>query len=306
MHELLDRRGRGLVHHFQAGGDDAGGDDLRHRVAGAHHVVEGGKHALRELRLGHQLDGDLGEHHQHALGAGDQRQEVIAGRIERAGADLDDLAVDRHTAHAQQVVHRQAVLEAMHAAGVLGDVAADRARDLRGRVRRVIEAVGCRHLGDREVAHAWLHHRRARQRIELEDAVEARQRQQHAASVRQRAARQSGTRAARHHRHAQLEAGAQHRHHLLLGRRQRHHQRQRAVGGQAVALVGAQILGLVHQRARGQHAAERLDHPHLVDLGKIALGLPERQHFGLCVHDCRSSPWAPAGVLARRVAEAKV
>ena len=42
----------------------------------------------------------------------------------------------------------------MHAARVLGDVAADRARDLRRRIRRVVEAVRRRRLGDREVAHA--------------------------------------------------------------------------------------------------------------------------------------------------------
>ena len=55
----------------------------RHRLAGAHHVVEGGEHALRELRLGHELDGDLGDHDQHALRAGDQRKQVVARRIER-------------------------------------------------------------------------------------------------------------------------------------------------------------------------------------------------------------------------------
>jgi len=172
----------------------------------------------------------------------------------------------------------------MHAARVLGDVAADRTGDLRRWIGRVVQAMRCGGLGNRQVAHARLHHCGARERVELQDAGEARQRQQHAARVRQRPARQAGTRTARHHRHAQLEAGAQHRDHLLLGGRQRHHQRQRPVGGQAVAFVGAQVLGVVHQRAGRQHAGQRRDHPRLVHRRKIALGLTERQRFVLQHH----------------------
>jgi hypothetical protein len=71
VHELLDGRGGRLVHHLEAGRDDAGGDDRGHRVAGLHHVVEGRQHALGELGLGGELDRDLGDHRQHALRAGD-------------------------------------------------------------------------------------------------------------------------------------------------------------------------------------------------------------------------------------------
>jgi hypothetical protein len=44
------------------------------------------------------------------------------------------LALDREDVHLEQVVHGQAVLQAVHATGVFGDVAADGAGDLRGRV----------------------------------------------------------------------------------------------------------------------------------------------------------------------------
>src|SRR3712207_7896502 len=44
-----------------------------------------------------------------------------------------------HDAQAGHVVRREAVLEAVRAAGVLGDVAADRADDLARRVGRVVE-----------------------------------------------------------------------------------------------------------------------------------------------------------------------
>ena len=40
VHELLDRARHRLVHHLEAGRDDAGGDDCGHRVAGLLDVVE--------------------------------------------------------------------------------------------------------------------------------------------------------------------------------------------------------------------------------------------------------------------------
>jgi hypothetical protein len=56
-------------------------------------------------------------------------------------ADAQDLAVDQHQFDAEHVVGGQAVFEAVHAAGILRDVAADRAGDLRGRIGRVVEAL---------------------------------------------------------------------------------------------------------------------------------------------------------------------
>ena len=142
MDELLDRaRGR-LVHQLEARGHDPGGDDRRHRGAGADDVVERGERDLRLLRLGAELDRDLGDDGEQSFGAVDQREQVVAGAVERIAAELDDLAGDEHGAHALDVVHGEPVLEAMDAARVLGNVAADRAGDLRRGVRRVEQPVG--------------------------------------------------------------------------------------------------------------------------------------------------------------------
>ena len=129
-------------------------------------VVERRERDLRDLRLRRQLHGDLGDDREQALGAVDEREQVVAGAVQRVAAELDDLAGDQHAAHAPHVVHGEPVLEAVHAAGVLGDVAADRARDLRRRIRRVVEAVRRRRFGDREVAHAGLHDGGARERVD--------------------------------------------------------------------------------------------------------------------------------------------
>ena len=51
------------------------------------------------------------------------------------------VAVGQHDHGAEHVVDREAVLQAVRAAGVLGEVAADRAHLLARRVGRVVEAV---------------------------------------------------------------------------------------------------------------------------------------------------------------------
>ena len=237
-------RGR-LVHHLQPGGNDAGGDDRRHRLAGAADVVEGGHDHLRRLGLGHQLDGHLGHHGEQALGADHQRQQVVARRIERCAAELDDVAVHGDAAHAQHVVHRQAVLEAMHAAGVLGDVAADGAGDLRTRIGRVVETVRRGGLGDGEVAHARLDHGDARDRIEAAGCASSWPGS--AARLARAAARRPTARCRRRARPPAHRARWQ-----VLSTAttcasfsaSTTASGSLAVGGQAVALVGLQVLGV--------------------------------------------------------------
>jgi len=158
VHEILHRGGHGLVHHLQAGRDDARGDDLRHGIAGLSHVVEARHDAACQLRLGDQLHRDLCDHGQHALAADHGAQQIVAGAIQGVAAELHRLALRGEAFHLEHVVQRQPVLEAVHAARVLGDVAADGAGDLAGGIGGVIEAVGRGRLADGQVAHAALDH----------------------------------------------------------------------------------------------------------------------------------------------------
>ena len=78
---------------------------------------------------GDQPHGDLGHHRQHALGADQHRQQVEAGRV---GASEPNSTTSPSMVTAHALVHGQSVLQAVHAARVLADVAADGAGDLRG------------------------------------------------------------------------------------------------------------------------------------------------------------------------------
>ena len=87
-------------------------------------------------------------------------QQVVAGQVELLAAQLHDRAVGEHDLQAAHVVRREAVLEAVRAAGVLGHVAADRAHDLARRVGRV-EVRGPDRGRDRHVRDAGLARPRA-------------------------------------------------------------------------------------------------------------------------------------------------
>ncbi len=173
--EFLDGAGGRLVHHFQTRRDDARRDDAGHRVAAFHHVVETRHDDLCGLRLGDQLDGHFGDDRKHAFAADQHGQQIQTGRIGRERAEFDDFALHGDGAHAQHVVHRQTVFEAVNAAGILRDVATDRAGNLRRRVRRVIQAVRRGGLGDGQIAHAGLDRGGSRVRIDFHDLTETRE-----------------------------------------------------------------------------------------------------------------------------------
>src|SRR5690606_32323524 len=204
--EILGGTDRQVVHHLQPARDDAGGDDVAHRTPGFLYRIERGQQDLGYLRLGQQFDRDLGDDAEHALGAGEQSQQVEARAVQRVGAEHHALTFDGEDLDLEQVVYGQAVFQAMHAASVLGNVTADGTGDLRRRIGRVIQLVRRRSLGNRQVAHTGLNAGEATRRINFENLVEARHHQQDALLKRQRAAGQTGTGTTGNYRDAALMA----------------------------------------------------------------------------------------------------
>ena len=141
-------------------------------------------------------------------------------------ADAHDLAGHQHQFAAEQIVGGHAVFEAVHAAGILRHVAADGAGDLRGRIGRIIKPRVLDRLRYRHVGYAGLDYREAVVEIDLADAVEFAEAEQHAIGQRQRPAGQRGAGAAWHHLDALLEAVFQNLRHLLCGVRQHHDHRR--------------------------------------------------------------------------------
>ena len=101
--------------------------------------------------------------------------EVVAGVAGRAATGPDNAPVGQDELETEDVIRGDAVLEAVRAAGVLGDVAADGAGFLARWIGREEEPVAERHLGELEVDDPRLDQRGAVFAVDLEDAVHPRQ-----------------------------------------------------------------------------------------------------------------------------------
>ena len=152
----------------------------------------------------------------------------------------------------------------MHAAGILGHVAADRTGDLRRRIGGVVQVKGGCRLGDRQVAHAGLHPGEAALGIDFENGLQTGQHQQHAAFQRQGAAGQTGTGAAGDNRDLALMADLHEGLDLLNGLGNHHQQRHDTVGRQPIAFIGLQVFTLVQHFQIRQCLAQLADQSRLV------------------------------------------
>ena len=155
------------------------------------------------------------------------------------------------------MVQRHAVAEAVGAAGIEGDVAADGADRLARRIGRVVEAERNRRRRDVEVDHAGLDHGDAIDRVDLEDAGQPVERDDDAVDVRHRPAGQAGAAAAGDERHAGLGAQAHDRDDLVGRVRQDDGARTRPERRQAVRLEGGQAGRRGDDPGRRHHPGER-------------------------------------------------
>ena len=205
--------------------------------------------------LGHPQDpyGDLHRDPERPLGADEHAEQVGALVIAR---ERHELAVGEDDVGCEYVVDREAVLEAVSAAGVLGDVAPDRADLLTGGIGRVVEALACDGLRDLQVGHARLDDDPTAVEVDLEDAVEPRERDDDPVGDRQRATREPRAGATRDERDAVQVAGADDR--LHLGRRAGNDDElgHGPVTRQRIALVRPERRRLRDQRARGELPGE--------------------------------------------------
>ena len=238
MDKILRRLDRGVVHHFHAARNNAGrdnaGDAGRRRLAG----VKCYQQRAGRFRCPKYPHGDLGHDAKHSLRADDKSEEIVARLVEMAPAEPDDLAGHQHHLAAQDIVGGKAVFETMHAAGIFRDVAADRAGDLRGGIRRVIESAMLDRAGDGKIGDAGLDDREPVVEIYLFDFVEFHHGKENAVRERKGAAGKRGPGAARHHLHIVFVTIGEHGAHVRDAVGQNDDHGQGPVGGQAVAFVG--------------------------------------------------------------------
>jgi hypothetical protein len=116
-----------FVHHLDRSRNDPGAHDPRDARRGFGRRREGRKERARRFGRAQDANPRLGDDSDEALAAHESRHEIVADRIGRRRAKSHDLAVGGNDRRGRHMIGRETVLEAMRAAGVFGDVAADRA-----------------------------------------------------------------------------------------------------------------------------------------------------------------------------------
>ena len=153
----------------------------------------------RLLRLAQQLHRNRRGDADRAFRADEESGQIVAAGFGRFAAEVHDFAAGQHHFHPGHVIDGDAVHQRVRAAGIFRDIAADSAGFLAGRIGREIQPEMRDVFRELQIDHARLHHRAHVFRVDFEDAVHARENDDKSALGRDRAAAQSGARAARHH-----------------------------------------------------------------------------------------------------------
>jgi hypothetical protein len=282
-------------------------DDARNAVAGVLRGREPDQHRARGFRLAQDAHGDFGDDPEQALRPGDDAEQVVASGVKVLAADADDLAGHQNQLAAEHVVGGQPVLQAVHAAGILRDVAPDRAGNLRGGIGRIVEAGVLDRLGDRKVGDPRLGNHDPVVVIDFADAVELAQAQEDTVGERQRPAGERRSGPARHDPDALVMAVAQNARDLLGGVGQNHHHRHLPVSGKPVRLVGLHLALVGDDALAGHDRAQRSDDGVApLEHGPVSLGHFEARHLPSVRPACsgpaehrRSGPRARASSVGR-------
>ncbi len=161
------------VHHFDGGGEHARGDDAADGGAGFIGIRKGGEESLHALGAFDDAENHFCGDAERAFGADEDAEEVIASSVESFSAEVDEGAIGEDDIETEDVRGGEAVFEAVGAAGVFGNVAADAADGLRGGIGRVEIALREDARGDVEIDHAGLDDDAGIGEIDFEDAVHA-------------------------------------------------------------------------------------------------------------------------------------
>ena len=219
-------------------------------------IAEDGRARLVDLAEGREQRADglgpleqpdyyPGHDRERTFGADDYAAKVVARIFSVPAPEPPDRAVGEHDLHSEHVVGRDAVGEAVGAAGVLGNVAADRAGPLTRRVRGEIEAVFGGFVSQVQVDDAGFDYRDPVDRVDLQYLRHAREGQHDTAALRDGAAAEARAGAARNDGHFATVADLHHGRDLGRGRGQHDRVGQCSVY-RPVVLEDDQVLRLVH------------------------------------------------------------
>ena len=259
----LSSADRERVHHLHRGGNDSRANHLGHGRPASVDRVERRQQRLHRFGAPQDSNGDARDDGERAFRSDDQAEQIRSRRIGELAAEVHELAVGQHRLDAEDVMDGEAVLQAVRAPRIFGDVAADGAHLLARGVGRVVVAERRDLTRDLEVGHARFDCHPLVRDVDAQDTIQARESDHEAAGHRQRPARESRAVSARHERHAFARAEPHDRLNLRGRGRQDDRRGRLAQVRQGVALVGEQLQRIV------QHAFVAGDPPQLGEEGAV-------------------------------------
>ena len=171
MHVRLDHLDDHRVHHLQGGRDDPGRDDARHGRGGVTQIREVGQQRRHRGWKGGQTHGDPRRDAHGAFAPDERPSQIQPIRLGIDATEQADRTVRQDDFDGQDVGAGDAVEQAVGTTGVVGQVAADGARLLAGRVRGEVQAEMGHGPGQVQVEDPGLDPGEALACVDLEDPV---------------------------------------------------------------------------------------------------------------------------------------
>lgn len=159
------------IHDLHGGGEEPCRDDGRDGITGLFDGIVTGEDGVEGFGFGEEAEGELGGDAEESFATAEEAEPIGAILFEAWVAERDEFAGGEDDASGEDMVAGHAVFEAVCAAGIEGDVAADGADLLAAGVGGEVETVRGGGLGDVEIDDARFDDGDALEGIEFEDLV---------------------------------------------------------------------------------------------------------------------------------------
>ena len=255
--EGFGRTNTGAVHEFDGHRQDARFDNVAHASPCDRIVVKPNQRRPRAFGFWQDAQRGFGDNAKLAFGSTNDPQKVQTRGIHMRPADLDDFTFHRHQCDAQKVVRGDAVLKTMRATRVHGDIAGNRASQLRRGIWRIKEAVFLYRSRDAKIGTTRLNADEPVGIVCFQNIRQPRHTQHDTVRGRHRPTRQGRACPARHNGDIHLVTHLQRRGDLLCCLRQNHRQWRAAVGGQRITFISTRLFRRVDHAAFRQNGLQR-------------------------------------------------
>ena len=185
----------------------------------------------------HESHGDFSGNPETSLAAYEQAEQIVAVGFAKTFAKLYRATIGEHDQAFDDVIERDAVLEAMRSASIFRHVAANRADALAGRIGGVLQAVAGRGTREFRIDDAGFDHRHAIHRIDAQNFREAIESDQHDV-VGKCTTGQTGAGTAWHERHPGRGQRLYHVYDFVLRAGEHGKVGKRAISREPVGIVG--------------------------------------------------------------------